>query len=82
MDPITLITVITAAFALAGPAIQLAIAEAAIVGADVTAHKSAMQTLSDALAGLQSVFAKNPLPAPAANPPVAPVPNAGPVVNP
>jgi hypothetical protein len=63
MDPITLIGIITAAFAAAGPAIKVAVTEAEIIGADVTAHKSALQTFEDALAGLQGTFATNPLPA-------------------
>lgn len=64
MDPITLIGILTAAFAAAGPAIRVIIAEAAIIGADVAAHKSALQTFEDALAGLGAVFATNPLPVP------------------
>jgi hypothetical protein len=64
MDPLTLIGIITAAFAAAGPALKLVVDEAAIIGADVAAKKTALQTFEDALAGLQAEFAVNPLPAP------------------
>jgi hypothetical protein len=62
MDPITLISIITAGFAAAGPALKVLVAEAELIGADVTAHKSALQTFEDALAGLQDAFSSNPLP--------------------
>jgi hypothetical protein len=64
MDPIAIIGMLTAAFAAAGPVLKLIVSEAEIVGADVTANKSALQTFEDALVGLQTAFASNPLPAP------------------
>ena len=64
MDPIQIIGMLSAAFAAAGPVLKVNLAEAEIVGADVAAHKSALQTFEDALAGLTNVFASDPLPAP------------------
>jgi hypothetical protein len=65
MDPITIISMIAAAFSAGGPILKIAVDEAAIIGADVAAKKSAIQTFEDALAGLQAEFSNNPLPAPA-----------------
>ena len=65
MDPVSIIAMLSAAFAAAGPVLKVIVAEAEIIGADVTAHKSALQTFEDALAGLADVFKSQPLPAPA-----------------
>jgi hypothetical protein len=55
-----LIAMIQAAATVAVPAINTAIQEFQVVGHDVSAHKSALQTFQDALAQLAVVMAAPP----------------------
>lgn len=61
MDPTIIIGIIQAAAAVAGPALKAVITEFEVIGADVSAHKSALQTFEDALAALGAVFTTPPV---------------------
>jgi hypothetical protein len=61
MDPVSIIAMIQAAAAFAGPAITAALAEFQVVGADISKHASALQTFQDAVNELAVIFAAPPV---------------------
>jgi hypothetical protein len=62
MDPLSLISMIVAAWGVASPVVKNVLTDAEGIGADVAAHKSVLATFEDALKGLEGVFMTNPVP--------------------